>query len=297
MNTAFIIVIVAAIILLLGLAALYMSAPGRVEKSGYAWLTGQDFAHRGLYAADQSIPENSLAAFSRAVREGFGIELDVELSSDDVLMVFHDNVLGRMTGSAVALWDCTFDELQRLRLAGSGEKIPTFLEVLKLVNGRVPLIVEIKTTGKLEKICAATYDLLRLYDGFYCIESFNPLIVAWFRRHAPEVLRGQLSMSYRNEKSVTGFKRFALENMLLNFLARPQFVAYRYEDRGRPAFRLCRMLGALTVAWTIRSEGARARAKRAFDAVIFENFIPARRGHVQGAAAAAARNIASPTRR
>ena len=231
-----------------------------------------DFAHRGLYTRDQRIPENSRHAFLRAIENGFGMEMDVELTADDELVVFHDDNLERMTGLKKSLWESSYDEIQELNLADSGQKIPTFADFLKIVDGRVPVIIEIKTTDRIETICKMTVDQLKGYNGNYCIESFNPFIVAWFRKNAPEILRGQLSMRYTDEEGVNGFQKFVLENMLLNFLTRPQFIAYYYKDRSKSSYKLCKKLGALTVAWTVNTPQELSEIKKYFDTAIFEDF-------------------------
>lgn len=253
---------------------LFLVAPGRVDKNHYPWLMGRCFAHRGLYTADQAIPENSLRAFARAVEAGYGIELDVALTSDGKLVVFHDDSLERMTGAPGKIWEHSFDELQRLGLAGTAEKVPLFEDVLRQIDGRVPLIVEIKNGPRPDKVCSMTYDRLRDYAGRYCMESFNPFMVAWFRRHAPEVLRGQLSMRYGESEHIPGSQKFLLGNLLLNCVSRPQFIAYRHEDCGRFSFRFCRRLGAIAVAWTLRGARALEAVRGRYDAYIFEYFDP-----------------------
>lgn len=255
-------------------AAIYVFVvyPGKADRSRYSWLINTDFAHRGLYTGDQRIPENSIPAFLRAIENGFGMEMDVELTADDELLVFHDDALERMTGLKKSLWESTYDEVKALKLSGSGQKIPTFSDFLKTVDGRVPIIVEIKSTDRIETICQMTYDKLKEYHGNYCVESFNPFIVEWFRKNAPEVLRGQLSMRYTDEEGVSSFQKFVLENMLLNFLARPQFIAYYYKDRGKLSYKLCRRLGALTVAWTVNTPQELIETKKYFDTAIFEDF-------------------------
>lgn len=282
MNTLWIITsILIALVVILAAAYIFMTVPGKVNKKDYTWMTDYFFAHRGLFTADQRIPENSMAAFTRAIEANYGMELDVELTSDDVLVVFHDDSLTRMTGKDKKLWDCTYEELQQLSLAKSDQKIPLFSDFLKLVGGKVPLIIEIKNTSKLDKICAMTYDLLQNYSGQYCIESFNPFIVAWFRKHAPAVLRGQLSMRYKGEASVSNLQKFILENLMLNFLARPQFIAYCYKDRDKLSFRLCKKFGAFTAAWTVDSPEAYQVSKPVFDALIFEHILPDQSGEVR----------------
>lgn len=270
------VLLIVVVVLALAAIAVFLTAPEKVDKKRYPWLIGGSFAHRGLHTADRTIPENSMAAFSNAIRQGYGMEMDVQITKDDRLVVFHDDSLLRMTGVDRKIWDCTYEELTQFTLAGTEEKIPLFTDFLKLVAGQVPLIIEIKNTPDYKKCCALTAAVLRGYRGDFCMESFNPLIVAWFRRHEPQILRGQLSTHFTGRDKAPFYQKLAVEGMLLNFLARPQFVAYGYEHRSNPVFRLCRRLGAITVAWTLRDERDGRRMRKFFDAIIFELFLPPR---------------------
>ena len=223
------------------------------------------FAHRGLHGA--GVPENSLSAFRAAVAAGVGIELDVQLSADGALMVFHDDTLLRMTGKAGKVSDYPCAELQRISLAESEETIPTLTEVLSLVAGRVPLLVEIKYHNRISETCEKTAALLDAYEGPYLMESFHPLAVRWFRKNRPQVLRGQLSSAVCKQKFT--FSNFAVDSMLLNFLGRPDFIAYSVDDKGHLPFLLARLWRPYTVAWTVRTEAQLAAAK-GFDQIIFE---------------------------
>jgi glycerophosphoryl diester phosphodiesterase len=136
------------------------------------------YAHRGLW--DAKNPENSLAAFRAAVENGFGIELDVQLTKDGELVVFHDVSLSRMTGCDGFVYEKTYEELCALTLGKSNERIPTFREVLALVDGRVPLLVEIKSDHAWRSVAESAASLLDGYEGAYTVESFHPLVVAWF---------------------------------------------------------------------------------------------------------------------
>ncbi len=228
------------------------------------------YAHRGLHGA---APENSLAAFRAACEKGYGIELDVQLTADGELVVFHDGSLSRMTGKDASLHSLTYAELRELRLGESAERVPTLREVLSLVDGRVPLLVEIKADHAWRAVCESAAALLRDYRGAYMIESFHPLAVAWFRRHAPEVVRGQLSSRLTRDKRYRGIAYFLVENLLLNLVARPDFIAY---DMRYPKFlplALCRRLyRPYTLAWTPRGgeEITLAAQTGVFDTVIFE---------------------------
>lgn len=139
------------------------------------------FAHRGLFD-HLSRPENSLAAFSAAVEHGYGIELDLQMTADGKIVVFHDESLQRMCSTPLKIEQSTFAELQKHPLLNSDQTIPLFSEVLQLVDGKVPLIVEIKSTEHYEPLCLKVYDLLRRYPGDYCVESMNPMMMGWFAK-------------------------------------------------------------------------------------------------------------------
>lgn len=250
---------------------LFLVWPGKPEKP-YAWVRRWYYAHRGLFTRDQKVPENSLASFSAAAEAGYGIELDIALTSDRQIAVFHDDSLDRMCGFQKKIWEVSTDDLSGLRLAGTEESIPLLPDVLALVNGRGPIIVEIKTSPFRRELCEIAARVLDGYSGEYCIESFDPLIVAWFRRHRPGVLRGLLASRGNKKGLAYRMEWFILRYMLVNALARPQFIAYRIEDAGNLAFRLCRRLGVLTVAWTIRDDKCWEASKRLYDTAIFETW-------------------------
>ena len=189
---------------LLGLTAaavllpLYAVAPGHASRRQKKIFRGVNYAHRGLHTRDKSVPENSLAAFRQAAQEGYGIELDVQLSKDGEVVVFHDDTLDRVCGVHARVDELTWPELQQLRLCGTEEQIPLFSEVLKNIQGCEALIVELKNGPRNRELCEKTLALLENYHGNVCIESFNPLIVAWFRFHAPDLIRGQLATTVSN---------------------------------------------------------------------------------------------------
>ena len=234
------------------------------------------YAHRGLYTKDQTIPENSLAAFEQAVKNGYGAELDVQLSGDGQVVVFHDGNLERMCGLNQNLSSLTYPELKKFSLGQSQEKIPLFSDVLRLVDGRSPLIVELKAGKNYVELCRKTWDILKKYQGAYCIESFDPRIVRWFKKNAHRVIRGQLSDSYKNAPSVPPFLRFLLRGLFGNFLAKPHFIAYRHQDAKHSFnFKLCKnCFHLLTVAWTVREDDNLNEILKDFDLIIFEHFLP-----------------------
>lgn len=266
---------IAALIVLLCLAALmlFAVAPGRADAAAAAPFLGRRFAHRGLYSKDQSVPENSLTAFRLAMEADYGVELDVHLTADGLLAVFHDDDLSRMCGAAGAVEEHTYAELSALRLMGTDERIPLLSEVLAVIAGRGPIILELKRGGRNDALCETVRDALRDYPGDVCIESFDPFIVRWWRKNAPEYFRGQLSATFSEmRKGTSGINAFLLSRLLLDFLARPQFIAYGLCDRKPLTVRLCERMGGVPVTWTCHSPEDERGA-----AVIFEHYRPAPR--------------------
>lgn len=235
---------------------------------------GVKYAHRGLHS--DTAPENSLSAFRLAVEAGYGIELDVHTVKGGEVVVFHDGTLDRMVGRSARLCDFTAEELGQMKLLGSDEKIPTLREVLELVGGRVPLIVELKHDSGVGGVGKAAAELLRDYRGDFVVESFDPFTVAEFAKEMPEIGRGILAQRYTNNPKFHGFKYFLAENLLINRICKPDFVAYRHSDANVFSFRAVKALfKPVTVAWTVRSpEEEKAAYDNGFDLVIFENYIP-----------------------
>lgn len=251
---------------------------GRPDKTSFEKVF---YAHRGLHG--NGVPENSMAAFRKAVEKGYGIELDVQLTKDRVAVVFHDATLKRMCGElcgAGKVRDFTYEELLQFSLLGTAEKIPRLEQVLELVDKRVPLIIEYKAPGADVEVCRVADRILQRYDGAYCIESFNPMVLGWYRKHRKEVMRGQLSTSYRKEKE-KGYPAVLLvvfHHLLLNFWTKPDFIAYNHKYYKDWSFRICRTLYKCTaVAWTIRSAAELREREQDFDMFIFEGFIPEER--------------------
>lgn len=253
---------------------LYLIRP-RLQKPEGSPFMGCCFAHRGLHSAALGVPENSLTAFARAADAGYGIELDVQLSSDGIPVVFHDATLSRMCAIDRRVKDLTFRELSALFLANTKERIPSFAEVLSVVNGRVPLLVEIKMDSLDLNIPAKINELLSAYQGAYCIESFHPAALWWYRRHCPKVLRGQLSTHFNVENKTLSPFQYLLGKMVLNIFSRPDFISYNWRFRRDLSLFLCRrMYRAYTAGWVIRSERELRLCQKQFDMYIFEGFLP-----------------------
>lgn len=261
------------------LAAVYLLAimPRMVHRGDFKPFLGWLYAHRGLYDNNTEAPENSMNAFQKAIQAGYGIELDIQLTKDDVIVVVHDFDLNRICGVDKKVRDVTYEELLTYTILQSGQKIPTFEEVLNLVDGRVPLIIEYKLPGMDTRLCVQADAMLQKYEGDYCVESFHPLAVLWYRSHRSEVVRGILSDSYIRE----GYTDFPipvyemLHHLLLNFLIKPDFIAYNVNYADDFSRCLCRRLyHAPSVAWTVQSQQQLQERQDDFDIFIFDSFIP-----------------------
>lgn len=254
----------------LGYLLVWFLLHGRRDGPGWEKLEGFRYAHRGLHGP--GVPENSLAAFRRAAEAGYGAELDVHLTRDGRLVVIHDGDLERMCGVPGRVAEKTAEELAALRLAGSEEHIPLLEEVLPLFAGRAPLVVELKTDRHgAAALARDTVDCLDRFSIDYCVESFDPRPLRWLRRHRPSVLRGQLSQDFHRHPSGQGpWNRLALTNLFYNAFTRPDFVAYRFGDREKPAVRLCRKFGMRMAYWTLRSRADVALAEQEGALPIFE---------------------------
>ena len=218
----------------LGYLLVWFLLHGRRDGPGWEKLEGFRYAHRGLHGP--GVPENSLAAFRRAAEAGYGAALDVHLTRDGRLVVIHDGDLERMCGVPGRVAEKTAEELAALRLAGSEEHIPLLEEVLPLFAGRAPLVVDLKTD-----------------------------------RHGAAALRGQLAQDFHRHPSGQGpWNRLALTNLFYNAFTRPDFVAYRFGDREKPAVRLCRKFGMRMAYWTLRSRADVALAEQEGALPIFE---------------------------
>lgn len=263
--------------LLIVLIGLYLLAIRcRNNHPGLKALQGFDYAHRGLHG--DGVPENSLAAFRAAVAHGYGAELDVHLLKDGNLAVMHDSLLNRTTGQPGRIEDLTTDDLPRYHLQGTDEAIPLLSDVLDIFEGKTPLILELKAVdGNHARLTETACRMLEGYKGVYCMESFDPRCIYWLKKHRPQIIRGQLAEdSFRFRSDYPDYIKFLMTHLLTNFLTLPDFVAYKFADRGRsPSPMLCRKLWkAQGVSWTLRTPEDYKTAKEDGWLPIFEGFRP-----------------------
>lgn len=221
---------------------------------------------------DRGIPENSMAAFGRAVREGLGIELDVHLTKDKKLAVFHDDTLERMCGKQGKIENLFYTDIADCYLDGTAEKIPLLSDVLAYVRGRVPLLIEIKLPDKNTAICVELAKALQEYTGAFLIQSFNCLALRWFKKHQGNILRGQLSSNLvKSDSSPHRLMRYCVKYLLGNCLCRPDFISYKLEDAENMSLWILKKFLVPVAVWTIRTSSAMLRAQKGYDMYIFEN--------------------------
>lgn len=255
---------------------LFLIAPGKNPKMDY--YKKVKYAHRGLHGEIDGVffAENSLSAFRRATERGFGIELDVRLSSDGEVVVFHDDTLDRVTNGTGKVKDYTAKELSELSLMGTADGIPTLREVLSLVDGRVALLVELKETGADHSISEKTAELLKDYKGEFIVESFSPLSFGAFKNQLPDVPCGLLVSKHTEKPECRTLKYRLVQRLLLNVIPRPTFIAM-HKDKIRlwPLPFVRALFKVPCIAWTVESKEEEARAyEDGFDTVIFEGYIP-----------------------
>ena len=271
MGTAIIIIIAAIVVI----SAVYVLLvwPGKPNPA-FEQLRGYLFAHRGLHGFTGH-SENSLPAFREAAAKGFGAELAVRMTRDGKLAVMHDESLERTAGVNVRLSGLSSQKLAEYRLFG-GEHIPMLDEVLPVFEGGPPLMIEVKPSGKgVFAVCEALAAAMKDYRGLWCVESFDPRVVYWMRKHAPNVVRGQLSRRFGPPTPIRGPAAFLLALMPFNALTRPDFISYRFHDRRMLPFRLATARGgAGRVLWTIRSRTDLDTALSEDAIAIFEGFDP-----------------------
>ena len=231
------------------------------------WLTQRPIAHRGLHDRQRARPENSLAAFNAAAEARYGIECDVHISADGIPVVFHDDDLRRLTGVVGPVRERTAAELGDLRILNTAEWIPTLDELLQLVAGRVPILIELKSIPRRDEgLAFAVVDSLSRYDGAAAVMSFEPALIAEVKAADPNLPRGLTAL---------GRWRTARQYMSIARDLEVDFISYAINDLPTPMPILCRYLfGMPLICWTVRNPAQAKKAARWTDQITFEGFLP-----------------------
>lgn len=267
-------IVIFIVICLIVATYLFLIAPAYNARDCFSQGLASPYAHRGLHGGPD--PENSMGAFKNAVEYGCGIELDVRLSSDGEVVVFHDDNLKRICGFDRAVNTLTAAQLSRVPLNGTEYTVPRLKDVLRLVDGAVPLLIELKGEDKNAELCDKLFPLLDNYSGAFCIESFNPLLLKHVREHRPAFIRGQLvDILTKDSYKGSSIVRFMLSHLLLNVLSRPHFIAYNYKKKPSLGIWICEnIFGARRFAWTVKDKGTFSELKKNTVTSIFEGFLP-----------------------
>ena len=238
------------------------------------WIKDGFIAHRGFHSLDKSIPENSLLAFKKAIDYGYAIELDIHVLKDGNVVVFHDDNLNRMCKKDLQLKDVTYDQIKNLNLLNTNEKIPLLSDVLNLVAGKVPLLIEFKPKGDYIRLSEEAMIILKGYIGEYAIQSFNPKIVHWFKKNYPDITRGQLAEYFTDDETISKLTKFILKRMLLNPLTKPDFINYGLKDIPNKYVKRAYGKGLVILGYTARNKLEFDMVKKYYHNAVFEFFRP-----------------------
>lgn len=214
-----------------------------------------------------------MLSFEKAVKQGLPIELDIQNLSDGSLAVFHDRSLLRLCGEDSLIKNKDRKTIKNLSLLGTSERIPLLSEVLEIVNGKVPLLIEIKNfgwPGETEKQTAA---ILKPYKGEFAVQSFNPFSIRWFRLNAPDFCRGQLATAI-DYHDVDYLRLLALRYLAVSFISMPDFIGYDIDCIPNFPAKIVKRLGLPLLAWTVSRPDQLEKARLYCDNIIFENINP-----------------------
>ncbi len=243
------------------------------------WLKNAYIAHRGFHSQDKSIPENSLLAFKKAMNHGYAIELDIHVLKDGQVVVFHDDDLLRMCNSKLKLRDVSYEEIKNFLLLESNEKIPLLTDVLKLIDSKVPLLIELKPKGDIYSLCENFIKAIDKYQGPYAIQSFNPKVVLWFKKNHPQIIRGQLAEFFTNDHTIKKSTKYLLKSLFFNRFSKPDFINYGIKDLPNKYVDKARKKRMIIIGYTATNIKDFEMMKEHYDNSVFEFFHPNKKSH------------------
>ncbi|MCF7930354.1 MAG: hypothetical protein K9L02_02465 [Acholeplasmataceae bacterium] len=239
-----------------------------------SWIQNNLIAHRGLYSKDQSIPENSIASFKRAMDKGYSIEFDVNVLKDGTVLVFHDYNFNRICNDSRELKDVTYDQCKHLTLFDTDELIPTLSQTLNLVSGQVPLLIELKPHGDVILLCESFMKTMMDYQGVWAVFSFHPKVVSWFKKNYPDVIRGQISEYFKNDKDMNPIAKHLMKTMFFNRFTKPDFISYGIYDMPNKYLNRSMKKGITVISYAARSQQDFDFVKSHYHNTVFEFFEP-----------------------
>lgn len=241
----------------------YAKAINNYERD-ISWLTESPIAHRGLH--NTIYPENSISSFKNAIKNGYPIEIDVHFTKDKQVVVVHDDNLERLTGISIKVKDITYNELRNFKLSNSSESIPLFKDVLKLINNQVPILIEIKNCENTIALSNEVNKILNGYTGRYAIQSFDPNVISWYSKNAPEIKKGILINDINKEENLKSYNK-----IISNATDKADFISISVDSLEDEKIQGLRKMGYPIISWTINNEEMRLKAEKYSDNYIFEN--------------------------
>lgn len=249
------------------LIILYLTSVPTHKGKSMQWMKGIS-THRGLFLKDQSIAENSITAFNASIKEQLDIELDVRITKDNQLIVFHDSTLSRMCGVDLTVEEETLETLQQYYLGRSQDKIPTLKDVIHCVDNKVNMLIEIKPTQRINELCTLITEQLDVYQGNFAICSFDPKIVRWFKHNRNHFIRGQIIHSFLHDKTKSLFNRFMLTVNGYNFYTRSDYVSVKYDVFSY--YQWMRIFNGFVCVWSISNIDLFKKLRQKADHIIVE---------------------------
>ncbi len=238
------------------------------------WIQNNLIAHRGLHSIDLSVPENSIASYTKALEKGYSIELDINVLKDGTVLAFHDHHFKRMCNDDRELRDVTYEECKNLKLLKTEEKIPKFDQVLKIINGKVPLLIELKPHGDVIFLCESFMKTIQDYQGAWAIFSFHPKVVSWFKKYHPEIIRGQISEYFKDDKKMNFIAKYLMKSLFFNRFTKPDFVSYGIYDMPNKYLDKLMKKGLTVISYAARSQKEYDFVKSHYHNTVFEFFEP-----------------------
>lgn len=238
------------------------------------WLKENLISHRGLHTFDKSIPENSYAAFKKSMDYGFSIECDLNLLKDGTVVVFHDKDFNRLCGINKNLSDVTYEEMKNYTLEHSRETILTLPELLSLVDGKVPLLIELKPHGDAKRLCEQTAKILDGYAHPFAIFSFHPRVVLWFKKYRNHYIRGQISEYFKTDQNMKKLHKYMMKILFFNRFTKPDFISYGITDLPNKYCDKAKRKGLTVISYAAKTQKQLDFVKSNYHNAVFEYFIP-----------------------
>jgi len=238
------------------------------------WIKERFIAHRGFHSKDETVPENTMLAFEKAIEKNYGIEMDINVCKDGTVVVFHDPDLNRLCGKNLKLGDLTYDEVKIFKILKTNETIHTLKEVLEFVNGRVPLLIELKPLGNNLLLCEGFMEVMKDYTGVWAMHSFHPMTIYWFKKNHPEVIRGQISEYFRDDPKMKKLTKFLMKTMLFNIITKPDYINYGVHDMPNKYLNRLMKKGMTIIGYASRSQEQFDMVKKYYHNSVFEYFEP-----------------------